>query len=188
MFCKFKWNISLAATWHERWGEMLKYAVPTSTGILRMCQNDDGAANACENKRSGSFWLYSFDKRVYQTSSSHTVPGRITVKTVFAKIVYSMTSAINFRHENFYSCFPFDLFYLHIGAGESSESYERVTDEDGDGSEQKKWEITTVILNQLQTDLSLTKPSLSFIFFSVLARFGSWRSTDKIYRLLGTIY
>lgn len=116
---------------------MLKYAVPTSTGILRMCQNDDGAANACENKRSGSFWLYSFDKRVYQTSSSHTVPGRITVKTVFAKIVYSMTSAINFRHENFYSCFPFDLFYLHIGAAESSESYEREIDEDGDGSEKK---------------------------------------------------
>lgn len=28
------------------------------------------------------------------------------------RIVCSLTSAINFRHENFYSCFPFDLFYL----------------------------------------------------------------------------
>lgn len=28
------------------------------------------------------------------------------------RIVCSLTSAINFRNENFYSCFPFDLFYL----------------------------------------------------------------------------
>lgn len=27
-------------------------------------------------------------------------------------VVRSLTSAINFRHENFCSCFPFDLFYL----------------------------------------------------------------------------
>lgn len=46
------------------------------------------------------------------------------------RIVCSLTSAINFRHENFYSCFPFDLFYLR--------KYKTVLFEAGEEEEEKK--------------------------------------------------